>query len=237
MALRSALHRQGIFGAHVDIALVRAYGPGGDDHALDDAVRVALHDAHVHESARVAFVAVADDVFLGVFLVRGPPAISCPSGNPPPPRPLQAGREDGVADVLGGHVDACRGRGRSSRLTRYTPRCFQDRSSRTFPGRTAAACDRTGSPPSSCTAARYRAPCRGVFRRALHPSGSSPRSRPRRRVSPSCRICPPAVWSRGGLSGRSPGSRSSTRKRPASSLFSSTMALSPAALADCTNSS
>ena len=69
--LAHALDCQGILGAHVDVALVRADAAGGDHHALDDAVRVALHDGAVHERARVAFVAVADDVFLGVVLDAG----------------------------------------------------------------------------------------------------------------------------------------------------------------------
>ena len=40
-----ALDGQRILGADVDVALVRADGVGADDHALDDAVRVALEHA------------------------------------------------------------------------------------------------------------------------------------------------------------------------------------------------
>jgi len=56
-------HRQGIFVAHVDIPFGRADGVSADDHALENAVRIAFHQAAVHVSAGIAFVAVADDVF------------------------------------------------------------------------------------------------------------------------------------------------------------------------------
>ena len=39
------LDGQRVLGAHVDVALVRADGVGGDGHALDDAVRVAFQHA------------------------------------------------------------------------------------------------------------------------------------------------------------------------------------------------
>ncbi len=58
-----ALHRQGIFMAHVDVALVGADGVSPDDHAFQDGVGVALHDGPVHEGPGVAFVPVADQVF------------------------------------------------------------------------------------------------------------------------------------------------------------------------------
>ena len=53
---------QRILGAHVDVALARAHGVGGDGHAFDHAVGIAFQDAAVHERAGVALVAVADHV-------------------------------------------------------------------------------------------------------------------------------------------------------------------------------
>ena len=57
-----------VLGAHVDVALMGAHGVAGDDHALQQAVGVALHHALVHEGARVALVAVADHIAHGVRL-------------------------------------------------------------------------------------------------------------------------------------------------------------------------
>src|SRR5579859_3344233 len=51
-----------IFGADVDESLV---GASGDSHSLQDAVRVTLEHAAVHEGAGVALVGIADDVFFG----------------------------------------------------------------------------------------------------------------------------------------------------------------------------
>ena len=50
-----------VLAAHVDVALVGADREGGDRHALEHPVRVALEDAAVHEGAGVALVGVADD--------------------------------------------------------------------------------------------------------------------------------------------------------------------------------
>ena len=68
------LHGKGILGPHVHVALASPNGIGADDHALDDAVRVAFHEAAVGIRAGVALVGVADDV-LEVALrlaARGP---------------------------------------------------------------------------------------------------------------------------------------------------------------------
>ena len=66
--MTQALDRERVLVAHVHVAFHRAVagadGVGGDDHALDDAVRVALEHGAVHERARVALVGVADDVVL-----------------------------------------------------------------------------------------------------------------------------------------------------------------------------
>ena len=53
---------QGILGAAVDVAVLRADGIAGDDHALDDRVGIAFQGGAIHEGARVALVGVADDV-------------------------------------------------------------------------------------------------------------------------------------------------------------------------------
>ncbi len=74
----------GIFGADVDVALAGADRDGRDGHALDHHEGIALHDHAVGESAAVAFVGVADDVFaVGAGLRHG--------------LPLDAGREAGAA--------------------------------------------------------------------------------------------------------------------------------------------
>ena len=49
----------GVLGPHVDVALARPDGVGGDGHALDEGERVALDDHPVRERAGVALVEVA----------------------------------------------------------------------------------------------------------------------------------------------------------------------------------
>ena len=85
MASRKPLDGQRIFGAHVDVAFAGADGVGGDGHAFEHAVRVALEHAAVHEGAGIAFVGVADDVFRVVPVGLGDRA------------PLQAGGKAGAA--------------------------------------------------------------------------------------------------------------------------------------------
>ena len=58
------LDGQRILGADVDVGLRGADGVGGDDHAFEQPVRVALDHGAVHERAGVAFVGVADQVLL-----------------------------------------------------------------------------------------------------------------------------------------------------------------------------
>ena len=79
-----ALDRERVFSAAVDVAFVGAYRVGSDEHAFEYRVRVALKQRAVHECARVAFVGVADDVFLRArrFLAEAP---------------LHAGRESAAA--------------------------------------------------------------------------------------------------------------------------------------------
>ena len=51
-----------ILAARVDVVHARAEGVGGDEHALDEQVRVALHQVAVFEGARLRLIGVADDV-------------------------------------------------------------------------------------------------------------------------------------------------------------------------------
>ena len=59
----------GILRTHIDVAFGRAGSITADRHRFDDAVRVAFQHAAVHERTRVAFVGVADHIFL-IRLVR-----------------------------------------------------------------------------------------------------------------------------------------------------------------------
>ena len=61
---REDVERVRIFGANVDVALGRPDREGGDRHPLDDEERIALHQHPVGEGPAVAFVGVADDIFL-----------------------------------------------------------------------------------------------------------------------------------------------------------------------------
>ena len=62
---------QRIFGAYIDISLISLDSAGGDSHPFYDAVRIALHDTHIHKGARVTLVTVADHIFLCVLLFSG----------------------------------------------------------------------------------------------------------------------------------------------------------------------
>ena len=71
---------EGIFGAEINVALRGTHRIAGEDHALDEAVRVILHQVTVNVGAGVALVGVGDDV-LDARRLRGDGA------------PLAAGRE------------------------------------------------------------------------------------------------------------------------------------------------
>ena len=73
-----------IFRADIDIAHGRADRDAGDRHALDQEERIALHQHAVGESAAVALIRIADDVF----------AIRCRRGGG---SPFDARREAGAA--------------------------------------------------------------------------------------------------------------------------------------------
>src|SRR5581483_11106964 len=53
-----------ILATQINVALRRADGDAGNRHAFEQAQRIAFHQHAVGERARVAFVGVADDVFL-----------------------------------------------------------------------------------------------------------------------------------------------------------------------------
>ena len=75
------LDGQGIFGANVDIGLRGADGIGGEGHALDEPMRVALDHGPVHERPGIAFIGVADQIFLVAGRPGGRTSTSCPWGN------------------------------------------------------------------------------------------------------------------------------------------------------------
>ena len=58
------VHRERVFRADVDEAVLGADRVRADRHRLDDRARIAFHDGAVHERTRVAFIGVADDVLL-----------------------------------------------------------------------------------------------------------------------------------------------------------------------------
>ena len=59
-----------VFHAQVDVSLGGANGHARNGHALDEAVRIALHQHAVGEGARIAFVGIADHVLLVGRLVQ-----------------------------------------------------------------------------------------------------------------------------------------------------------------------
>ena len=56
-----------IFCPAIDIAFVRTHRIGADDHAFQHLVGVAFQHAAVHERAGIAFVSVADHIFLSLL--------------------------------------------------------------------------------------------------------------------------------------------------------------------------
>jgi hypothetical protein len=73
-----------VLAADVDVVVARAEGVGGDDHALDQLVRVVTHEVTVLARPRLRLVGVADDVLRPLRLLRDEP-------------PLHPGRETGPA--------------------------------------------------------------------------------------------------------------------------------------------
>ena len=122
IAVCSRRDGQRILGPDVDEALAGADRVGGDGHALQDAVRVALQDAAVHEGAGVALVGVADDVLLRRRRAWRPSPTSGRSGSRR--RRGRAGRSCVIVlDHLGGrHLASGPGAAPGSRRPRCTPR-------------------------------------------------------------------------------------------------------------------
>ncbi len=97
------LHRQRVLIAHVDKALMAADRVRGDDHALDDRVRISLHQGAIHERAGVTLIAVGDDVLdVALGLAGGLPLaarrVACA------PAAAQAGLLDLGDHLVGGHA-------------------------------------------------------------------------------------------------------------------------------------
>ncbi len=89
--------------AAVDVALGGVDREGGDRHALEDAVGVALEDAAVHERPGVALVGIADDVLLRALrLGDGGPLEGGRVARPAATAETAAG--DLLADLGGGHL-------------------------------------------------------------------------------------------------------------------------------------
>ena len=91
-----------IFSANVEVTFVGAECVAGDHHTFDDLERVAFEDGTIHECARVAFVTVADDVFLVGFLVGGELPFSS-GGEAATATTADTGSQDFVDDFLRGH--------------------------------------------------------------------------------------------------------------------------------------
>ncbi len=94
------LHRQRVFQADVEHARMRAHSKRGDNDSLEDSVRVAFEQHPVHESARVAFVAVHNDELPGAASTADHPPFSA-GREACTTTPAQAGRSYRVNDALG----------------------------------------------------------------------------------------------------------------------------------------
>ena len=102
---RSRMSRDpGELAADVDEAELGADGVAGDGHALDQQVRVVLHDLPVLERARLALVGVADQVDrLAASLGRKPHFT--PAGKPAPPRPRRFAALTSATTLCGRHAE------------------------------------------------------------------------------------------------------------------------------------
>ena len=103
-----------VLAAHVDEALVGADGVAGDGHAFEHAVRIGFHQRAVHVGARVAFVAVGDDVLaLAGRLAHQVPLQA--GGEAGAAAATQAALADLLADILRRHFFQSTRPGRCSR--------------------------------------------------------------------------------------------------------------------------
>ncbi len=59
-----ALNRKLVFPADIDVALTSANSVTCDEHTFDDAVRITLQDQAVFKGTWLAFISIADNIFL-----------------------------------------------------------------------------------------------------------------------------------------------------------------------------
>ena len=91
---------QRILGTDVDVGFLSADGVCGQRHPFEETVRVAFDDRAVHERARVAFVGVADQVAVRLFVGAGKHPFA-PGGEPAAAASAQAAVENLFTDVVG----------------------------------------------------------------------------------------------------------------------------------------
>ena len=100
--LLQALHRNRIFRADIDVALIGPDRVCGDRHRLDQAVRIALQYRAVHKRARIAFVRVAGDKLFVADRTLGEIPFH-PGGESAAPSAAQPGGLDRIDDVVRRH--------------------------------------------------------------------------------------------------------------------------------------
>ena len=93
------LDGQGILGADVDVGLRGPDGVGGDGHAFQQAMRIALDHGPIHERPGIAFVGVADQVLLLAAGVAGELPLRAGGKTSAAPAAQSAGL-DHLADLL-----------------------------------------------------------------------------------------------------------------------------------------
>ena len=108
--LMQRLDRQRVLGADVDIAAAGADGARRDQHAFEQAVRVALDHGAIHKGAGVALVGVADEELhaAGLLVADLPLGAGGEAGAAAPAQPCVL---DGLDDFVGRH-----GQGQAQRL-------------------------------------------------------------------------------------------------------------------------
>jgi hypothetical protein len=91
-----ARHRQRVLSAAIYVSLVSADSIGGDEHALDNGVRIAFEHLPIHKRAGVALVGVADNVLkiAGVVAAELPLLGGGKAGPTPPTQTRGAHRVD-----------------------------------------------------------------------------------------------------------------------------------------------
>ena len=96
------VYGHGIFGADVDIALMRAYGVAGYGHCLEHAVGIAFEHGSVHECAGIALIGVAHDVLYIALRGLGERPLA-PRGEAGAAAAAETGGGDFVYYVVRGH--------------------------------------------------------------------------------------------------------------------------------------